>query len=72
MPIGRRVDLHLLNQFRRLRIRNEKRADIHEAFRKPSLPRPDRMCGGLTEQRKSLIGAVQIPAFQPLTQDELV
>ncbi len=32
----------------------------------------DRMCGGLTEQRKSLTVAVQIPAFQPLTQDELV
>jgi len=33
MPMGSRTDLRLVEyQFRRLRVRYEKRADIHEAF----------------------------------------
>ena len=32
MALGRGTDVCRLNQFRRLRIRYDKRADIHEAF----------------------------------------
>jgi hypothetical protein len=36
------------------------------------LPGPDRMCPGSPEQYKPLTDAIQIPAFQPPTQNELV
>ena len=32
MALGRGADVRWLNQFRRLRVRYDKRADIHEAF----------------------------------------
>jgi hypothetical protein len=32
VALGRRAYLSWLNQFRRLRVRYDKRADIHEAF----------------------------------------
>jgi len=32
VAVGRGADVRWLNQFRRLRVRYDKRADIHEAF----------------------------------------